>query len=759
MSVSDQKISNEPDHKDILDLKKLINSNQFSIAEKKAKELIIKYPNSFNLLNLLGVSLIEQNKLAEAKTNYIELIKTNPSFAEAHNNLANIYIKENKIEEAIFYLEKAIANKHDLTQAHLNLAKIYIALGNSLQIKSDIEASVKNYKKAIEYKSDSFEAHNNLGIALIKLNKVTEAINSFENAIKIKSDYYEAHNNLGNVLNQQEKIEDAIKSYQKAISIKPDYLEAYNNLGTVFDKIENFDQAIENYKHAIKIKPDFTKAYNNLAASLVRQGRFDEAIKNYNKVLELEPNKAQYAINAKLLIPTIPESNKHLNLWREKFNSAIDQLKKNKFVIKDPQKTINPPTFNLAYSNLNNLEIIKKVSNFFRDAIPVINFQSKEVRVQSKKDNRIKVGFISQFFTDHTIGKLYKGLIDGIDKKKFELIVFHTSNSKRGIIKKEIDKSAEKVINLFGDITFQQKQIENEMLDIVFFPDIGMASSTYFLAHARLAPVQIASWGHPETSGISTMDYFLSSSLMESKNAASFYSERLICLDRIFLNFIPPNIPDKKLSRVDFDIPENKNLYSCPQTLFKIHPDFDKVLAKIVEKDLDAQIIMIATKHKAYVEKLKKRWSTSYSALNQKVKFVKNMSLERFLSLIEVSDVLLDPLYFGGGLSFAESMVVGTPTITMPNEFMRSSITAGAYKQMKIKNPPIVDNIDDYVKLAIDLAKDKKKNFDFRNLLKKAAKLYLFNDQNAVKKFEKFLLEANEASKKNSYLKSGHTIS
>ena len=111
----------------------------------------LKYPNSFNLLNLLGVSLIEQNKLAEAKTNYIELIKTNPSFAEAHNNLANIYIKENKIEEAIFYLEKAIANKHDLTQAHLNLAKIYIALGNSLQIKGDIEASVKNYKKAISH--------------------------------------------------------------------------------------------------------------------------------------------------------------------------------------------------------------------------------------------------------------------------------------------------------------------------------------------------------------------------------------------------------------------------------------------------------------------------------------------------------------------------------------------------------------------------------------------------------------------------------
>ena len=55
MRVSGQKIYDEPDQKDILDLKKLINSNQFSIAEKKTKELIIKYPNSFNLLNLLGV--------------------------------------------------------------------------------------------------------------------------------------------------------------------------------------------------------------------------------------------------------------------------------------------------------------------------------------------------------------------------------------------------------------------------------------------------------------------------------------------------------------------------------------------------------------------------------------------------------------------------------------------------------------------------------------------------------------------------------
>ena len=44
-----------------------------------------------------------------------------------------------------------------------------------------------------------------------------------------------------------------------------------------------------------------------------------------------------------------------------------------------------------------------------------------------------------------------------------------------------------------------------------------MSPTTYFLAFSRLAPVQIASWGHTETTGIDTIDYFLSTTLFEEK--------------------------------------------------------------------------------------------------------------------------------------------------------------------------------------------------------------------------------------------------
>ena len=50
---------------------------------------------------------------------------------------------------------------------------------------------------------------------------------------------------------------------------------------------------------------------------------------------------------------------------------------------------------------------------------------------------------------------------------------------------------------------------------------------------------------------------------------------------------------------------------------------------------------------------------------------------------------MLDPLYFGAGNSFHESMYYGTPTVTLPTQNLKSRIVLGAYKQMQIENPPI----------------------------------------------------------------------
>ena len=134
------------------------------------------------------------------------------------------------------------------------------------------------------------------------------------------------------------------------------------------------------------------------------------------------------------------------------------------------------------------------------------------------------------------------------------------------------------------------------------------------------------------------------------------------------------------------------------------------------------------------------------------------MQLEEFLSLIKISDVLLDPFYFGAGLSFAESMVIGTPTVTMPSKFMRSRVATGMYKQMKISTPPIVKSSEEYVHLAIKLAYDSETNRNLREETKVSANKYLYKNIKTLKAFEQFLEEAHLAAQLGNKLEDGYTI-
>ena len=72
-------------------------------------------------------------------------------------------------------------------------------------------------------------------------------------------------------------------------------------------------------------------------------------------------------------------------------------------------------------------------------------------------------------------------------------------------------QSADRVVTLPRNLDLARRQIADQELDVLYYADIGMDPLTYFLAFARLAPVQCVTWGHPVTTGIPTIDYFLSS--------------------------------------------------------------------------------------------------------------------------------------------------------------------------------------------------------------------------------------------------------
>jgi len=258
----------------------------------------------------------------------------------------------------------------------------------------------------------------------------------------------------------------------------------------------------------------------------------------------------------------------------------------------------------------------------------------------------------------------------------------------------------------------------------------------YYLSFIRLATYQITSWGHPETTGIDTLDYFLTSKLIESQNSNKNFSEKLLYADFLPMYYYTPVIKEK----LDRDILSKKNIYSCPQTLFKIHPEFDIVLGKILEEDKKAKIYFIKDTDNVYYKKLLNRFKKNTKIDLNRIEFIGGLSWEDYVNHCGKASVLLDPFYFSAGNSFYESMFYGTPTVTKPTNYTKSRLVLGAYNQMEIKNAPVVDNVNDYVGKAVEIANDKNL-YDLKKYYEEQAKRHLYENQFIIPNLEEIFFK------------------
>ena len=250
----------------------------------------------------------------------------------------------------------------------------------------------------------------------------------------------------------------------------------------------------------------------------------------------------------------------------------------------------------------------------------------------------------------------------------------------------------------------------------------------------RLAKYQITTFGHPETTGSSSIDFYLISKNCVNENTQKHYSEKLLLMNYLPMIY-PKPFTKEKLSQDELN---KKSIYSCPQTLFKIHPDFDQIIFDIIERDKKGIVYLIKDSNKVWYKKLIKRFSKNKKYDSKKIIFIDPLNYEDYLLHLGRSSVLLDPLFYGAGNSFFESMLFGTPTITFPTDHIKSRLVLGAYKQMEIKHPPIATSIENYVDLAVSYA-NRDDISTLKDTYKTAAEKKLFYTTKAGEEFNKII--------------------
>ena len=239
-------IRNPPQEK-IDQLKTFFNKGRFSLVFEKAKSIIQKYPNSFIIWNILGLSAYEIRKFDYAISSFEKAISLNPKYSHAYNNLGILLRSQDKLDSAIEAYKKAIFNQPDNALFYNNLGAVLSEQGKNNE-------AIEACKKAILLKSDYAEAYNNLGATLRDEGKNTEAKEACKRAISLKSDYAEAFNNLGAILRDEGKISKAIESCKKAILLKPNYAEAYYSLSFSYNLKGDLDKGFRLYEWRLREK-------------------------------------------------------------------------------------------------------------------------------------------------------------------------------------------------------------------------------------------------------------------------------------------------------------------------------------------------------------------------------------------------------------------------------------------------------------------------------------------------------------------------
>ena len=529
---------------------------------------------------------------------------------------------------------------------------------------------------------------------------------------------------------------EAEKIFLELKSFYPTNKDILKNLSICFFQNKKFEKCENTIKNMFDLGFKERKLIEYLLLVLKKQDDIKQILNLIS--LEKENINPKYRLLEKFERPAIAMDVNEIEDYRKKSLEKIDnELSEKRLNLDVDQQFLDPPLFYYSYDDKNNLELSKKLNLLFRNSYPDLN---QKFSTSYKDNEKIKIGFVSEYFKNHTISKLFKGLILNLDNSIFDINIFYLDNGKEideEYLKHEKDGKLKKfkLPKLFKE---KMDLISGQNLDLIFYPDIGMSTQLFYLTFLRLAKYQITSWGHPETTGNPNIDYFLSSKLLEIdyNNSKNHYSEQLILMDHLPMYYFKPKI--KKISDEEL---VNKNVYSCPQTLFKIHPDFDEVISKILKNDKNAKIFLIKGKEISFTKKTFERLKKKIGIDIDKITFLDPMTNEEYINHCGRASVLLDPLYFGAGNSFHESMFYGTPTISKPNQFMRSKIVEGAYKQMKIEEPPIFKSLDEYVHKAIEFANfSPQKILETKKYFSKCAEENLFENKEALKDFQNTLL-------------------
>lgn len=752
-------------------------TGQLDAAEGLYRQVLESDPRHADALHLLGVIAHQRGHNEVALELLRQAIAQNERVPSFHNNLGNVLKALGRLEEAVASYHHALALRPEHAEAHSNL-------GSVLQAQGRLDAAAAAYRQALALKPGSAETHNNLGNTLQAQGKRDEAMASYARALTIKPSYAEAHGNLGNVLKAQGRLEDAVASYRRALGLKPDYAQIHNNLGIVLLEQEALEDAAASFSRALALKPDYVEARTHLAHALREQGKPEEAQAAYRWALALDSDDPDARLGlAMAAIPLMPRTIAESNGAADAFSQSLSELTawSQTHHGKLGRSVGRNQPFYLAYRPTDVTGVLARYGDllsaeaaaYWGSHVSMANMgqpgtgessmgqpamrQRNDMgpsdigrRSVSGPGQQIRMVIVSGQVRQHPAWDVVlRGIIAHLDRQQFQTLLYHTSP-----IIDEQTRWASAHVDRFiqGPRSMQDwlQQMAQDRPDVLFYPEVGMDPATCSLAALRLAPLQVASWGHPATTGLPTIDLFVSGELLEGPEAEQHYRERLVrlpgtgvCTEITDIEAQPWEGARRSDATVRFAL--------CQQPI-KFDPADDALWVRIAQAAGPGAEFWLASPRKLgwAGTRLHERLGVAFRAAGLDPAIIRVtpwLPRARFMGFLDAMDVYLDCPSFSGYTTAWQATHRGLPIVTLEGEFLRQRLAAGLLRQIGMPEG-IALSREQYLETAMRWTDEVRNTAAWaarREALQRAARRADGNRE-AVRAFQRMLKEALQGS-------------
>jgi predicted O-linked N-acetylglucosamine transferase (SPINDLY family) len=557
------------------------------------------------------------------------------------------------------------------------------------------------------------------GVCLEALRDYAAAEDCFIRACAAMPNSAHAHALLARARHRRRALDPAIESYRAALAAKPDAADLWNNLGAALHEKADLDAAEAAFRRAAALDPQLALAHANLGALLLDRDARAEAKAAYATALALAPGNVGARMGVCFAeLPILYDTPEAIDAARSEYARALDAMVGSldldaDGVARDVAAAVGlQQPFFLPYQARNDFDLQRRYGAFVAGAMgrTYPAWAQPLAKPQCAPDGRLRIGFVSGYFRQHSIWKLFRGWIENLDRTRFVVTGYMTAAADDAQTR-EARAACDAFVEGVPGFEALAARIFADRPHALIYPEIGMDPIAHKLATLRLAPVQCTSWGHPETSGLPTIDWFLTSDLMEPPNEAARYTERVLRLPGLSIDYAPPAVAPAPIDAKKFGLRAGAMRFLCCQSIFKYLPQDDDVLARIAAEIPDSQFVFLGHPTAPQLtQRFEARLANAFAARGAspqgQIAMLPPLDQAHYAGLNRGCDLFLDSLRWSGGNTALEAIAQGLPALTWPGDLMRGRHSA-AILTMAGLDEGIATSPDDYVAKAVAFARDR----------------------------------------------------